>query len=265
MATNPYIPDDSYVTPADQRRDLLDRLCFGGSARFYDLFGRVIVRSRNEALAGVYDTAAWARASRDIMHAMERCGGRFEIDGLEHVRRLTEPVVYISNHMSTVETMVFPCLIAPYQDVTYVVKESLVTMPIFGPVMQARDPVTVGRTNAREDMQAVLGGGSERLAAGRSVILFPQSTRQVVFDPEKFNSLGVKLARRADVQVVPIAIKTDFWAPGRIIKDFGPILREKTMHIRFGAPMTVEGNGRDQHRAIVDFITENLARWQDDR
>lgn len=261
MTTNPHIPGDVYHTPADLPRDLMDRLCLGGSAWYYHLFSRVIVRSRSEALAGTYDLAAWAQASRDIMEALERCGARFHIDGLEHVRQLDRPAVFISNHMSTVETVVFPCLIAPYRPATYVVKHSLTTMPIFGPVMRSRDPIAVGRTNPREDMQKVLTEGQAKLEDGTSIIIFPQSTRQIVFAPDKFNSLGVKLARRAGVPVVPVAIKTDFWAPGTLIKDFGPLKRELPIHIRFGAPMEVEGNGREQHQAIVDFIVQNLAEW----
>ncbi len=261
--SNPFFPDDVYETPADFHRDLPDRLCFGGSAWYYTLFFREILGGRSRALAGTYDNQEWFESSRRIMGFIERCGGRFEISGLDHIRRLETPVVFISNHMSTVETMVFPCIIAPFKKVTFVVKESLETMPIFGPVMRTCNPVTVGRENAREDMQKVLTGGAERLADGISIILFPQSTRMVVFSPERFNSLGVKLARRADVPVVPVAIKTDFWRHGRLFKDFGPLDRSKRIHIRFGEPMAVTGNGKEQHQAIVEFIQENLAAWGD--
>jgi 1-acyl-sn-glycerol-3-phosphate acyltransferase len=262
MSSNLYFPDDSYHTPASQGRDLLDRACLGGSAWFYTLFGRIILRSRSQALAGTYDSKAWAQASYDIMRALERCGARFHIEGLEHIAALEEPVVFISNHMSTVETMVFPCLISPFRPVTFVVKESLERMPIFGPVMRSCNPVAVKRENPREDMQKVLTDGAQRLQDGISIILFPQSTRQVEFRPDQFNSLGVKLAKRAGVNVLPVAIKTDFWAPGRLVKDFGPLLRDRTIHMRFGAPMAVTANGREEHQAIVAFIAENLATWQ---
>lgn len=262
MSSNLYFPDDAYHTPDDQGRDLLDRACFGGSAWFYALFGRIILRSRSQALNGTYDRTAWARASHEIMKVLERCGARFHIEGLDHIRDLDAPVVFISNHMSTVETMVFPCLISPFRPVTFVVKASLERLPIFGPVMRSCHPVTVGRENAREDMQKVLTDGAERLQSGVSIILFPQSTRQVEFRPEQFNSLGVKLARRADVKVLPVAIKTDFWAPGRLLKDFGPLRRSEPIHMRFGAPMAVTGNGRAEHQAIVAFIADHLATWQ---
>lgn len=262
MATNPYFPSDRYDTPADRPRDLGDRLCLGGSAWFYVLLMRVILASRSQALAGSYDGEAWAATSFAVLQALERCGARFHVRGLDHVRDLDGPAVFVSNHMSTVETMVFPCLIAPFRPATFVVKESLERLPIFGPIMRSREPITVRRRNPREDMQKVLEDGAARLAAGTSVILFPQSTRSIVFQPEKFNSLGAKLARRAGVPVVPVAVKTDLWAPGRLIRDFGPLRRHEPIHIRFGPPLPITGNGREEHQTVVSFIAENLARWQ---
>ena len=38
--------------------------------------------------------------------------------------------------------------------------------------------------------------GAERLAAGYSLIIFPQHTRAVNFEPTQFNSIGIKLAAR---------------------------------------------------------------------
>ena len=236
-------------------------MCFGGSAWFYIVLLRAYLTSRSEVLVGTYDAEAWARSSRDIMKILERCGARFHIDGLDHIGEVEGPVVFISNHMSTVETMVFPCLIAPFMPVTFVVKESLMNMPIFGPIMRSCDPITVGRDNPRQDMQNVLTGGAEKLAGGTSVIIFPQSTRQVKFDPEQFNSLGVKLARRAGVKVLPVAIKTDFWGNGRLVKDLGPLNRSLPIHMQFGKPMAIEGNGREEHQAIMEFIEENLGKW----
>ncbi len=239
----------------------MDRLCLGGSAWFYTLFAREVLWSRSRALAGTYDDHAWSESSLRILRALERCGARFHVSGLDHVAGLSGPAVFVGNHMSTVETMVLPCLIAPRRPVTFVVKESLQAMPIFGPVMRARQPVTVGRQNPRQDMQKVLLEGAQRLADGISVVLFPQSTRQVRFDPARFNSLGIKLARRAAVPVVPVALRTDFWRPGRLVKDLGPLDRRHPIHIRFGAPLSVEDDPRAAHQQVVAFIVENLARW----
>jgi len=143
-----------------------------------------------------------------------------------------------------------------------VIKESLITYPLFGHVMRSRNPVVVGRENPREDLRSVLEEGQKRLEADISIVIFPQTTRSVEFDAKKFNSLGVKLAKRCNVPVVPFALKTDAWGLGRRLKDFGRICPEKTVHIHFGEPMTVQGSGKEEHSRVVEFIETKLAAWK---
>ena len=145
---------------------------------------------------------------------------------------------------------------------TFVVKKSLVSLPVFGAVMRSRDPIVVGRTNPREDLTAVLEGGVERLKKGISIIVFPQSTRTPDFDPQHFNTIGVKLARKAGVPVVPLALKTDAWGTGKKLKELGPIKSGLPVRYKFAAPMDIHGNGREEQAFICDFISSHLARWR---
>jgi 1-acyl-sn-glycerol-3-phosphate acyltransferase len=157
--------------------------------------------------------------------------------------------------------MVFPGIIAPIKEVTFVVKDSLVKHPLFGPIMRARSPIVVGRSDSREDLVKVMQQGQELLSKGISVIIFPQSHRRVEFIPKEFNSLGVKLAKAANVQVIPVAIKTDFWGNGKYIKEVGRINRNKPIYMDFGAPMSIHGTGKEEHSKIIDFIISHLAKW----
>jgi 1-acyl-sn-glycerol-3-phosphate acyltransferase len=96
------------------------------------------------------------------------------------------------------------------------------------------------------------------------VVIFPQSTevtRSAVFDPAMFNSMGIKLARKADVPVVPVAVKTDAWGTGRILRDFGTIDPSKKVHFSFGRPMEVKDSGKEEHRKTLEFIMEKLKQW----
>ncbi|MBI5640712.1 MAG: 1-acyl-sn-glycerol-3-phosphate acyltransferase, partial [Nitrospirae bacterium] len=163
---------------------------------------------------------------------------------------------------SALETFVLPCIIQPVKEVTFIVKKSLLTMPVFGPVMRSRDPIVVGRENPREDLRTVLDAGTRKLASGSSVIVFPQSTRSLVFRPQDFNSLGIKLALRAGVPVVPIALRTDAWGIGKYKKDFGPIDQDRPVHIAFGEPMRISGRGAEEHEQVIRFIEEKLRQWE---
>lgn len=229
---------------------------------FYAKILGIVYRAARLAKKGLYDNRRWIESSLTSIRSLERVGGRFDVRGLEHVQGLSSPAVFVGNHMSILETFVLPCLIQPIRDVTFVVKQSLISYPLFGHVMRNRNPVVVGRENPREDLKTVLDEGQKRLETGISVVIFPQTTRSTEFDPGKFNSLGVKLARRCQVPAVPFALKTDAWGLGKRIKDFGPIRPEKTVHFRFGEPLTIRGSGKDEHHRVVEFIQTNLAEWR---
>lgn len=256
-----YFKSDTYITPTE-KTGIFTKLFLHNRLYFTLKFANIVLRTRGEARKGKYDDKAWEDSSYYIFRFIEKSGGRFNITGMDNITKVTEPVLFIANHMSTLETMILPCIISPLRKVTFVVKESLVKHPLFGDVMRSRNPVIVGRKDPRKDLEAVMKGGLELLSKGVSIVIFPQSTRNVVFKPEDFNTLGVKLAKKAGVQVVPLALKTDFWGNGKLIKEIGPLDSSKTVHFRFGEPFTVEGTGKEENQKIIDFIQSSLGEWE---
>jgi 1-acyl-sn-glycerol-3-phosphate acyltransferase len=228
---------------------------------FYSRVLSIVYKSSVLAKRGEYDTEKWSDSSIRVTRMLEAVGVDIEITGADNFIKLNEACLFVSNHMSTLETFVLPGIIAPFRDLTFVVKKSLVEYPIFRHVMRSRDPVTVGRANPRDDLKAVLEGGSERLKNGISIVVFPQTTRATVFDPEAFNTIGIKLAKRANVPVIPVALKTDAWRNGRLIKDFGRIDTTRKVYFSFGAPIRIEGRGAEEHERIIAFITGKLDEW----
>ena len=243
----------------EPRRSLLGRVSPG--LAFYPCVFRIIYQAGAKAKRGRYGDGEWKESSLRTVRALEAAGVRFEISGLEHVAAADGPCVFIGNHMSTLETFVLPVILLPFKKITFVVKQSLMDYPVFGHVMRSRDPIAVGRTNPREDLKAVLEGGLERLGKGVSLIIFPQTTRVPRFDPKEFNTIGVKLAKRADVPVIPLALKSDAWGNGRLVKEFGRIDPSKTVHFAFDAPLRIRDRGNEEHDAIVRFITAKLNAW----
>ncbi|MDR0826603.1 MAG: 1-acyl-sn-glycerol-3-phosphate acyltransferase [Desulfovibrio sp.] len=250
-------PGDVYETP--EGAGTFDRYL---PSFFFVLNIFDIVRHDGDlASAGLYGGKEWTAGSVRTLRSLERCGVRFRISGMNNIEAAPGPCVFVSNHMSTLETFVLPSLINPRKVVTFVVKESLLKYPWFGPVLQSRDPIVVRRVNPREDFNSVLEGGVKHLEAGISIIVFPQSTRSEFFDPAIFNSIGVKLAKRAAVPLLPIALRTDAWRNGMLVKDYGGVSPERTVHIRFGEVMHVNGNGKAEHLRICDFISDSLKEW----
>lgn len=252
--------EDTYKTN-ENSRIFQDKLFLNTRTYFVIKYLQLLLKNRPIAKKGMYDRKAWALSSHKVFKLIEDCGGRFEIEGINNLKNIQEPVVIVSNHMSAMESMIFPGLITPFMEVTFVVKESLAKHFLFGVVMRARNPITVGRKNSKDDLIKVLNQGKEVLRNGTSVVIFPQGGRRDVFKAEEFNSLGVKLASIAGVKILPIALKTDFWGNGKIIRDFGKIDRKKPIHIKFGEPITIEGSGKEQNKKIIEFISDNLFKW----
>lgn len=259
--TKPYFTGDNYKTSGN-KRNIFDKLFLNTRWYFVYGYGKEILKGRKLAVKNMYDNEKWAASSYNIFEDVEKSGGKIFIDGMENINKAEGPVVFVSNHMSNLETFIFPCIIAPVKEVTYVVKESLVSNPIFGPVMRSRNPIAVSRKNSRQDLINVLNQGKDILTSGISIILFPEGTRQAEFSPEKFNSLGIKLAKEAGVPVIPIAIKTDFFSTGKLIKDMGPIRRKQPVCISFGEPITIQGNGKAEHKQVVDFIMNKINEFK---
>ena len=252
------LTDGVYRTP-DAAASRWGRLA--PSLVFYPKFTRIVWRASSLAKRGGYDGYQWSLSSLAVLRALESVGVRFTIAGLEHLGGLDGPCVIAGNHMSTLETGVLPSIIQPIRDVTFVVKQSLIHYPVFKHVMRAVHPIPISQSNPREDLKSMLVEGSERLARGMSLVVFPEASRRPVFNPAEFNSIAVKLAARNDVPLVPLALRTDAWPIGAWISDVGRIDPARPVHFEFGPPMRIAGRGAAEHQAVIDFIQARLTAW----
>lgn len=250
-----------YQTPRKVQRLFADRMFGWSDAWYYIRMLELVVEGSLLARRGLYTPETWIYQSAKTWTIVEGCGGRVDVSGVENVRNSPGPRVYVANHMSLLETFLLPGLVAPFDFAATVLKKELLSVPLFGRMMKAIEPISVTRKNVRQDLRDVMTKGRDALEQGRSILMFPQSTRTAMFDPGKFNSLGTKLADRANVPLLPIAVKTDFMGIGRLIRDFGRIDRSKTVHIKVGRPISVQGNMREAQNSAVDFITSNLLAW----
>ena len=248
-----------YYTTKDSKTSWLSKSL--PSISFYSKMVRIVCKAASLAKKGRYEDPNWCASSFGILKAIERIGTKVEIENLKFISEVQGPCVIIGNHMSTLETFLLPYMICPKKRLTFVIKESLVSYPVFKHIMISRNPVVVGRSNPKKDFMTVLNEGVDRIRDEMSVVVFPQTTRMTKFDKTQFNSIGIKLAKKANVPIVPLALKTDCWGNGSLIKDFGKIDPTKDIHFNFGSPMEIEGNGRYQHEAVISHIETCLHQW----
>lgn len=252
--------EQGYHTPV-QRHLLAHHIPGWPTSTFYARIALAFLTAGLAGRRGTLHNERWLRASINCIKAVEAAGGRLNVMGLEGLNTHKGPLVLIANHMSILETVILPSFTLPFNDVTFIIKDELRHYPVIGWVMKALDFIAVHRKNPREDLRIVLNEGQHRIQQGCSVVVFPQATRSTVFDVNNFNTLGVKLARKSGVPVVPVALKTDFHGTGHWLKDIGPIYPDRPIYFKFGNPIAVVGNGQAAHRSVVEFIAQNLKSW----
>jgi len=250
-----------YETPAERPTGLAMRLLPGRTAPFYWYVLKSILWGRSRGVKGEFDDEALVECSLRFAEYTEVCGGRLHVTGLDSLRSTPGAVVFVANHMSVLETFLLPGMIGQAKPLEFVVKESLVSHPLFGPLLQSLGAITVTRKNIREDLRCVLEQGTRALHSGRSMCVFPQSTRRTDFVESMFNTMGARLAHRAGVAVIPIALRTDFWQNGKLIKDMGRIDCARDIQFAFGQPIPPADHPKIVHQQVLEFLRQHLPAW----
>lgn len=260
-----YLPDvsgDRYRTDPERQKRYERRKLFRGSFWFYSRYVILVVWSGIKFLFTKNPQKSVTLQALRVMRFSERFGAVLDFTGMDRFPVDRGPYVFACNHMGTFEVNALPGLVASRIPMTFVVKRSLLKTPFFGKVLHRLGAIPVERRHPGEDLMQVLKEGTRLLSEGVSVILFPESTRQKVFSSKKFNSLAVKLALRAGVPVVPVALRTDFWGTGKLIRDFGPLNFDRTCRIEFGEPIMPSGRGKKEHLQVLNFIASRLREWK---
>ncbi|MFQ3229679.1 lysophospholipid acyltransferase family protein [Reinekea sp.] len=167
---------------------------------------------RNKIVIG-----GWAR----VLHFLTVfiLGIRCNVHGRENIPK--QAGVIISNHQSAWETYYLQILFAPQSQVA---KSSLLKIPIFGWTFSLMRPISINRAYRRQAMSQVIEQGSQRIAEGSFVLIFPEGTRARPGFPLPFRKGGVLLAKEAQCHVIPVTHNGgEYWLNDRFAKLPGTI------------------------------------------
>lgn len=145
--------------------------------------------------------------------------------------RLPEgPFIVASAHQSAWDTVGFYDVL---DDPAFVLKKELYRVFLFGAFARRMGMVAIDRTRGSAEARRMIREVSDRLQAGRPVVIFPGGTRSRPDEVVELKAGINALYRRCDVPVVPVSLNSGyFWGrrsfvkkPGRIVAEFGePIL-----------------------------------------
>jgi len=147
------------------------------------------------------------------------CNLDYEVNGLENIP--DEPVIFMSKHQSTWETITYQQFLPP---TVWVLKRELMWIPIFGWGVAMLSPVAINRSSGKKALNQLIEKGSKKLNSGICIMIFPEGTRTTAGQPTKYKAGGAVLATRTGHKVVPIAHNAGYyWPKGQFQKHPGII------------------------------------------
>lgn len=257
VRTGAYTSGPDVLAPVPRRKGWWTTASFTWSLFF--VFPYCAVREFFRSLT----TDLWALSCFRTFQKAEKFGIKVTADGWGNRNGYTGPVVYLCNHMSTLETIMLPPVLLTYGPFNVFVKASLSRLPALTRAAAHMGLIPLGRKSPREDLMQVFKEGVARIQEGHSILIFPQGSRERVFSRRLYSSIGAKLAEKAGVPVMPIAVKTDCepTRPGGKgwFKDFGTVDPSKEIRLRCGPPIT--GTAKEMHQKVFDWIKAQLEEW----
>lgn len=173
---------------------------------------------------------------------------RLVVSGLDQVPACG-PVIYMGNHQGNFD--IHALSVAIPRLFSWVAKEELFRVPVFGSAMRRAGYIPLDRSDGRKALKS-MGLAAGRIASGASVVIFPEGTRTPDGFLLPFKRGAFLLAVKAGVPIVPFTINgsREINPPNRME------LRPGTISVSFSAPIQTTGI---PERELMEQVREAIA------
>ncbi len=167
------------------------------------------------------------------------CNIKIKVIGKENLLH-GKPQIFMANHQSDFDILIVLAGI-PIQ-FRWIAKKELFSIPLFGAAMKSAGYIEIDRHN-REKAQQSIDEAALRIRKGKSIIAFPESTRNRDGEIDDFKLEVFHLAIKSGVPIVPVSIIGS-----------GRIMPKRSVRIKPGQIKLVIGESID----VKIFDVENL-------
>ena len=179
-------------------------------------------------------------------------GISIKINGLKHIDP-SQKYVFMVNHQSNIDIPVLVQTLSQFQ-LRWIAKKELLWVPFFGWAMWASKHITVDRSDPLDAAKS-LQRAKERIAAGISVVVFPEGTRSRDGKLLRFKKGGFLLAAQTGAAIVPVTIN----GSGALLPAGAWRLRPGTIEVTVGESLPVEGFRPGNLRLLSEQVREIIA------
>jgi len=197
------------------------------------LFQTLVLR---RGAASVQGLAAWWAST-----ICKASGVEVAVAGIEQLDP-EKPYIFAANHQSQFDIFVLQGFLGV--NFRWLAKKELFAVPVWGPAMRRAGYIPIDRSHGRQALKS-LDEAAQKIAAGTSVIIFPEGTRSKDGKLQDFKAGAMVLAIKSGVPIVPVAIlgTYDILPKGKLLLIPGKV------QIRVGRPIETKNySSRDKHK-----------------
>ena len=199
-------------------RSILFALVFNlTTAAFLVLGSPLLLGPRSWAMAGL---KVHARVSLWWLRVI--VGTRMAVRGQDKLPK--EPFLVAAKHQSAWDTI---ALILLFRDPAVVMKAELMLIPLYGWFSRKFGMIPVRRARGPAALRDMVRAAKGRVAAGRTVLVFPEGTRRPPAAPPAYKPGILLLYEGLAVPCVPLALNSGlFWPRRKLVRYPGTIVVE---------------------------------------
>lgn len=183
--------------------------------------------------------------------ALDKLGFHLEIEGVENIPE--GPCVFIANHQSLLDIVSLFAANSGHQ-LGFIAKEEFEKTPLISTWVKATRGLFIKRGDARESLKSIQEG-AELLKQGFSLVIFPEGTRSRGPEMGSFKPGSFKLATKAKVPVVPVAIDGTY----HVYEEFDRFVKGQSGRLSFLPALPTDGVPRSE-LAEMPAKVENMIR-----
>jgi 1-acyl-sn-glycerol-3-phosphate acyltransferase len=175
-----------------------------------------------------------------------------KITGLNHIDP-NQKYVFMVNHQSNIDIPVLINSLSQFQ-LRWIAKRELLWVPFFGWALWASRHIAIDRTNPLGALKT-FERAKERIAAGISVVVFPEGTRSRDGKLLRFKKGGFRLAVQTGTAIVPVTIN----GSGALLPSGAWRLQSGTIEVTLDPSIAVEGYQAGNLRLLSEQVRERIA------
>jgi len=184
-------------------------------------------------------------------------GVRVRVEGMENIDP-QQTYVFAGNHCSQYDIFSFQGYFP--HDFRWIAKKELFRIPLFGQAMHRVGYIPIDRSHGRQALKS-LDEAAKRIAAGSSVLIFPEGTRSSDGVLAEFKTGAILLAIKAGVPIVPLSFNGSF----EVLAKGGLLPKNGTITIRIGTPIATAHCKTNDKQDLARTLHAAVAQLLDDR